>query len=116
MHPGATIGRALFIDHGTGVVIGETSEIGDNVRLYQGVTLGGFRFRKDDAGELLRGYKRHPTIEDDVTIYANASILGPITVGQGTVIGANVILTESVEPGSHVTIEPPRQRVRQRDS
>jgi len=113
IHPAARIGWNFFIDHGTGVVIGETTVIGDNVRLYQGVTLGGFRFRKDEKGELLRGYKRHPTIEDDVIIYANASILGDITVGKGSVIGANVILTESVPPGTRVTIEKPRQRIRQ---
>jgi len=114
IHPGAVIGRSFFIDHGTGVVIGETSEIGNNVRMYQGVTLGGYRFRTDEQGELLRGYKRHPTIEDDVIIYSNASILGPITVGKGAVIGASVILTESVEPGTQVTIEKPKHRIRQR--
>ena len=114
IHPGARIGRRFFIDHGTGVVIGETSQIGDNVRLYQGVTLGGYRFRTDEEGALLRGYRRHPTIEDDVIIYSNASILGPVTVGRGSVIGANVILAESVPPGTQVTIEPPRHRIRQR--
>ncbi|KPK65449.1 MAG: hypothetical protein AMK73_02985 [Planctomycetes bacterium SM23_32] len=115
IHPGARIGHGFFIDHGTGVVIGETSEIGDNVRMYQGVTLGGYRFRTDPEGHLLRGYKRHPTVEDDVIIYSNASILGPVTVGRGSVIGANVILTYSVEPGSTVTIEKPRHRIRQRN-
>jgi len=115
IHPGAEIGRRFFIDHGTGVVIGETSRIGANVRMYQGVTLGGYRFRKADDGSLVRGYRRHPTIEDDVIIYANASILGPITVGQGSVVGANVILTESVPPGTQVTIEKPRQRFRPRE-
>jgi len=114
IHPGARIGRSFFIDHGTGVVIGETTEIGDNVRMYQGVTLGGFRFRKDEKGELERGYKRHPTIEDDVIIYSNASILGPITVGKGSVIGANVQLAESVEPNTQVTIEAPRHRIKRR--
>jgi serine O-acetyltransferase len=114
MHPGAVIGRSFFIDHGTGVVIGETSEIGGNVRMYQGVTLGGYRFKTDEKGELLRGYKRHPTIEDDVILYANASILGPITVGKGSVIGASVILTESVPPGTQVTIEKPRHRIKPR--
>ncbi|MHC5033521.1 MAG: serine O-acetyltransferase EpsC [Planctomycetota bacterium] len=114
IHPGAQIGRDFFIDHGTGVVIGETTEVGDNVRLYQGVTLGGYRFKTDEEGNLLRGYKRHPTIEDDVIIYSNASILGPITVGKGSVIGANVILTHSVEPGTTVTIEKPRHRTHQR--
>jgi serine O-acetyltransferase len=112
IHPAARIGRSFFIDHGTGVVIGETSEIGSNVRMYQGVTLGGYVFRKDEAGNLLRGYKRHPTIEDDVIIYANASILGPVTVGRGAVIGANVFLTHSVDAGARVTIEKPRHRIR----
>ncbi len=115
IHPGAQIGRHFFVDHCTGVVIGETSEIGDNVRMYQGVTLGGFRFKTDESGNLLRGYKRHPTIEDDVIIYSNASILGPITVGKGSVIGANVFLTHSVEPGTQVTIEKPTHRITHRD-
>ena len=111
IHPGAQIGRRFFIDHGTGVVIGETSRIGDDVRMYQGVTLGGYRFKTDEEGDLVRGYKRHPTIEDDVIIYANASILGDITVGAGSVIGANVFLTHSVEPGTRVTIEKPSHRI-----
>ena len=114
IHPGAAIGRNFFIDHGTGVVIGETSEIGDNVRMYQGVTLGGYRFKTDERGDLLRGYKRHPTIEEDVILYANASILGPITVGKGSVIGASVMLTESVPPGTQVTVEKPRHQVKPR--
>ncbi len=114
IHPGARVGRNFFVDHGTGVVIGETSEIGDDVRMYQGVTLGGFRFKTDEEGNLLRGYKRHPTIEDNVIIYSNASILGPITVGEGAIIGANVFLTHSVEPGTKVTIEKPRHRFKQR--
>jgi serine O-acetyltransferase len=114
IHPGAAIGRRFFIDHGTGVVIGETSEIGDNVRMYQGVTLGGYRFKTDEEGNLLRGYKRHPTIQDDVIIYANASILGPITVGAGSVIGANVFLTHSVDAGTRVSIEKPTHRIRRR--
>jgi serine O-acetyltransferase len=112
IHPGATIGRNFFIDHGTGVVIGETTEIGDNVRMYQGVTLGAWSFKTDEHGALLRGYKRHPTIEDDVIIYSNATILGAVTVGRGAVIGANVFLTHSVEAGSRVTIELPRHRIR----
>ena len=112
IHPGAKIGRRFFIDHGTGVVIGETCEIGDNVRLYQGVTLGA---RSPRHGESLRGQKRHPTIEDDVTIYAGASILGGETViGRGSVIGGNVWLMESVPPGSKVIAEPARHLVRQR--
>jgi serine O-acetyltransferase len=112
IHPGAKIGRRFFIDHGTGVVIGETTEIGDDVRLYQGVTLGA---RSPRHGEVLRGTKRHPTIEDDVTIYAGATILGGETViGCGTVIGGNVWVMESVPPGSKVIAEPARQLVRQR--
>ena len=108
IHPGARIGRSLAIDHGTGIVIGETSVIGDRVRLYQGVTLGALSVRKDLARQ-----KRHPTIEDDVVIYANATILGGDTViGAGSVIGGNVWLTHSVPPGSVVThgatIERPR--------
>jgi serine O-acetyltransferase len=112
IHPGARIGRRFFIDHGTGVVIGETTEIGDDVRIYQGVTLGA---RAPRHGESLRGVKRHPTIEDDVTIYAGVTILGGDTViGRGSVIGGNVWLTESVGAGSRVVAEAPRQLVHQR--
>jgi serine O-acetyltransferase len=112
IHPGAGIGRRFFIDHGTGVVIGETTEIGDNVRLYQGVTLGA---RSPRHGETLRGVKRHPTIEDDVTIYAGATILGgDVVIGRGSVIGGNVFLLDSVTEGSRVVAEPPRYLVRQR--
>jgi serine O-acetyltransferase len=112
IHPGARIGRRFFIDHGTGVVIGETTEIGDDVRMYQGVTLGA---RAPRHGESLRGVKRHPTIEDDVTIYAGVTILGGDTViGRGSVIGGNVWLTESVGAGSRVVAEAPRQLVHQR--
>jgi len=114
IHPGAKIGRRFFIDHGTGVVIGETCEIGNDVRLYQGVTLGA---RAPRHGESLRGTKRHPTIEDDVTIYAGATILGGETViGSGSVIGGNVWLMESVPAGSKVIAEPARHLVRQRGS
>jgi serine O-acetyltransferase len=110
IHPGATIGRRFFIDHGTGVVIGETTEIGDNVRIYQGVTLGALTVpRESDEGESLRGKRRHPTIEDDVTIYAQATILGGHTViGERSVIGGNVWLTSSVPPDTRVLIEAPR--------
>ncbi len=112
IHPGSKIGRRFFIDHGTGVVIGETCEIGNDVRLYQGVTLGA---RSPRHGESLRGTKRHPTIEDDVTIYAGATILGGETViGSGSVIGGNVWLMESVPSGSKVIAEPARHLVRQR--
>ena len=102
IHPGAKIGRRFFIDHGTGVVIGETSRIGDNVKIYQGVTLGALSpFDKD--GKPLTGKKRHPDIEDDVIIYANATILGGETViGKGAVIGGNAWIISSVEPGKHV--------------
>jgi serine O-acetyltransferase len=112
IHPGARIGHRFFIDHGTGVVVGETTEIGSGVRLYQGVTLGALSPRR---AESMRGVKRHPTIEDDVTIYAGATILGGKTViGSGSVIGGNVWLTESVPPGSKVVAEPARHLVRQR--
>jgi serine O-acetyltransferase len=112
IHPGAKIGRRFFIDHGTGVVIGETAEIGDGVRLYQGVTLGA---KSPRHGETLRGVKRHPTIEDDVTIYAHATILGgDVVIGRGSVIGGNVFLLESVPEDSKVVGEPPRYLIRQR--
>ena len=110
IHPGARIGRRFFIDHGTGVVVGETCEIGSGVVLYQGVTLGALAPRK---GQILRGIKRHPTLEDDVTIYAGATILGGETViGRGSVIGGNVWLTQSVPPESVVQIEAPRLKLR----
>jgi len=114
IHPGAAIGRSFFIDHGTGVVIGETAVIGDNVKLYQGVTLGALSFPKDNAGQLIKGAKRHPNIEDDVTIYSGATILGDITVGKGAVIGGNVWITESVPPNTKVTIAPPDLSIRAR--
>ncbi len=107
IHPGAKIGRAFFIDHGTGVVIGETAEIGDNVKLYQGVTLGALSFPKDACGMIIKGAKRHPTIKDDVTIYAGATILGAVVIGKGSVIGGNVWLTHSTEPGTRITIAKP---------
>jgi serine O-acetyltransferase len=102
IHPGAAIGRSFFVDHGTGVVIGETAVIGDNVRLYQAVTLGARSFPADDSGSLVKGVPRHPVIEDDVVIYAGATILGRITIGKGSVIGGNVWLTESVPAGSTI--------------
>ncbi|MGQ9604007.1 MAG: serine O-acetyltransferase EpsC [bacterium] len=108
IHPGAKIGKSFFIDHGTGVVIGETTVIGDNVKIYQGVTLGALSFPKDEKGNLLRGIKRHPTIEDNVTIYAGATVLGGDTViGKGATIGGNVWITQSVPPGTKVVIKPP---------
>ncbi|MGZ4995199.1 MAG: serine O-acetyltransferase EpsC [Methylobacter sp.] len=103
IHPGAQIGDSFFIDHGTGVVIGETAVIGRHVRLYQAVTLGAKRFQKDDDGILVKGNARHPIVEDDVVIYAGATILGRITIGRGSTIGGNVWLTHSVPPGSNIT-------------
>jgi serine O-acetyltransferase len=103
IHPGAEIGESFFVNHGTGVVIGETAVIGKNVRLYQAVTLGAIRFPAEENGALKKGIPRHPIIEDNVVIYAGATILGRITVGQGSVIGGNVWLTNSVAPGSNVT-------------
>jgi serine O-acetyltransferase len=104
IHPGAQIGERFFIDHGTGIVIGETTVIGNNVKMYQGVTLGALAPAK---GQSLRGIKRHPTIEDDVTIYAAATILGDITIGRGTVIGGNVWIKESVPAGVVVSVANP---------
>ena len=108
IHPGATIGERFFIDHGTGVVIGETTVIGSNVRLYQGGTLGGLSFDKDANGALVKGLKRHPNIEDNVVIYANATILGgETTIGHDSEIGGNVWIKESVPPYSRVYNKPP---------
>jgi len=103
IHPGAQIGASFFIDHGTGVVIGETAILGERVRLYQAVTLGAKRFPVDESGALVKGTPRHPIVEDDVVIYAGATILGRITVGAGSTIGGNVWLTQSVPPGSNVS-------------
>ncbi|MCC6127386.1 MAG: serine acetyltransferase [Pirellulales bacterium] len=113
IHPGASIGKYFFIDHGTGVVIGETTEIGQWVKIFQGVTLGALSFATDPEGNLVRGKKRHPTIEDRVVIYANATILGGNTViGHGSVVGSSVWLTKSVEPGTTVVLETPKLRIR----
>jgi serine O-acetyltransferase len=103
IHPGAAIGEKFFIDHGTGVVIGETSILGDRVRIYQGVTLGAKSFPLDEKGNPIKGVDRHPVVEDDVVIYAGATILGRITIGKGSSIGGNVWLTHGVPPGSRVT-------------
>jgi serine O-acetyltransferase len=112
IHPGTRVGPGFFIDHGTGVVVGGTAVIGSNVKLYQGVTLGAFSFDKDAAGQLVRHTKRHPTIEDDVVVYAGATILGGDTViGRGSVIGGNVWLTHSVPPGTRVLQDSPRLRI-----
>ena len=109
IHPGAKIGRYFFIDHGTGVVIGETTDIGQWVKLYQGVTLGALSFATDAEGNLVRGTKRHPTIEDHVVIYANATVLGGATVvGHNAVVGSSVWLTSSVAPYTTVILEKPR--------
>lgn len=114
IHPGARIGPGFFIDHGTGVVIGETCDIGRNVKLYQGVTLGALSFPRDASGNIIRGKKRHPTLEDEVVVYANATILGGETVvGHHAVIGSNVWLTESVNPHTTVNMEKPSLRIRQ---
>ena len=113
IHPGAQIGAGFFIDHGTGVVIGETAVIGERVRLYQAVTLGAKRFPTDAEGNLQKGLPRHPVVEDDVVIYAGATILGRVTLGRGAQIGGNVWLTHDVPPGGHVTQADSRQETRQ---
>jgi serine O-acetyltransferase len=111
IHPGATIGAGFFIDHGTGVVIGETAIIGDRVRLYQAVTLGAKSFPKAEDGSLRKGLRRHPIVEDDVVIYAGATVLGRITIGKGTIIGGNIWLTRSTPPGSVVSQAGPIEEV-----
>lgn len=103
IHPAAQIGASFFIDHGTGVVIGETTIIGERVRLYQHVTLGAKRFPADESGNLIKGTPRHPIVEDDVVIYAGATVLGRITIGAGSTIGGNIWLTQSVPPNSNVS-------------
>ncbi len=112
IHPGAHIGKSFFIDHATGVVIGETSHIGSHVKLYQGVTLGAMSHPRDESGRVIRNTKRHPTVQDGVTVYANATVLGGETVlGEKSIIGGGVFLTESVPSGSRVAITPPELRV-----
>jgi serine O-acetyltransferase len=116
IHPGARIGAAFFIDHATGVVIGETTEIGEGVKLYQGVTLGALSFPRDAAGQIIRGRKRHPTVESGSTLYANATVLGGHTVvGADSVIGGSVFLTHSVPARSRVSLKEPELRVATRD-
>jgi len=111
IHPGATIGRGFFIDHGTGVVIGETTVIGNHVKLYQGVTLGALSVAREDEAKMHASKKRHPTLEDNVTVYSGATILGGDTViGEGSVIGGNVWLVESVAPRSRITYDARLQR------
>ena len=113
IHPGATIGEYFFIDHGTGVVVGETCEIGKHVKIYQGVTLGALSFPTDENGQLVRDQKRHPTIEDNVVIYANATILGGRTIiGKDAVVGSSVWLTRSVDSGMTVLLEKPNLRMK----
>ncbi|RYE87383.1 MAG: serine acetyltransferase, partial [Myxococcales bacterium] len=108
IHPGATIGPRFFIDHATGVVIGETSHIGAGVTLYQGVTLGALSHPRDAQGRIVRGTKRHPTVDDNVTVYANATVLGgQTTVGSQSIVGGSVFLTQSVSPGTRVAVKPP---------
>jgi serine O-acetyltransferase len=111
IHPGATIGPGFFIDHGTGVVIGETAVIGRGVKLYQGVTLGALSFRKDEDGNPIKGIKRHPNLEDNVTIYAGATVLGgKTTIGRNSVIGGNCWITSSVPPDTVVMSEQARSK------
>jgi serine O-acetyltransferase len=109
IHPGASIGEEFFVDHGTGVVIGETCVIGSRVRIYQGVTLGAKSFPLDEHGNPMKGVPRHPIVEDDVVIYGGATILGRVTIGKGSVIGGNVWLTRSTAPGSKITQAEVRQ-------
>ncbi len=115
IHPGATIGRSLFIDHGTGVVIGETTVIGNHVKIYQGVTLGSLSFPKDACGSLIRGARRHPTIGDYVTIYANATILGDITIGEHTIVGSSAWIHRDIPSYSFVQNDPPQAIIRERN-
>jgi serine O-acetyltransferase len=109
IHPGARIGKSFFIDHGTGVVIGETCVIGDNVRLFQGVTLGAKRFELDENGKPVKGIPRHPIVEDNVVVYSGATILGRITIGRGAVIGGNVWVDKDVPAGGRVTLRADRE-------
>ncbi len=114
IHPGAEIGESFFIDHGTGVVIGETTVIGNNVKLYQGVTLGALSIPKNGCGLLLKGVKRHPTIKDNVTIYANATILGDVTIGENSTIGSSAWIKDDIPANSRVTIPDPEIKIKQR--
>ena len=117
IHPGAKVGESFFIDHATGVVVGETSDIGNHVKLYQGVTLGALSIARDPNGRVIRGTKRHPTVEDNVTVYANATVLGGETVlGRGSVVGGSVFLTRSIGDGHKVALKAPELRVATPDS
>jgi serine O-acetyltransferase len=113
IHPGADIGKSFFIDHATGIVVGETSQLGEGVKLYQGVTLGALSHPKDERGRVIRGTKRHPTVESGATLYANATVLGGQTVvGEGSIVGGSVFLTRSVPKGARVAMKPPELSVR----
>ncbi len=115
IHPGATIGKSFFIDHATGVVIGETTTIGNNVKIYQGVTLGALSFPKDERGRVIKGHKRHPTLKDNVTVYANATILGGDTViARGVTVGGNTFVTQSVNADSLVAVEAPKLNIKRK--
>jgi serine O-acetyltransferase len=115
IHPGAKIGKNFFIDHGTGVVIGETAEIGDNVKLYQGVTLGALSFPKDEEGNIIKGRKRHPTVGNNVVIYSGATLLGAdAVVGDNVVIGGNVWIISPVASGTKITIARPELRYKKK--
>jgi serine O-acetyltransferase len=115
IHPGAKIGKNFFIDHGTGVVIGETAEIGDNVKIYQGVTLGALSFPKDEKGQIIRGRKRHPTVGNNVVIYSGATLLGAdAVIGDNVVIGGNVWITSHVASGTRITIAPPELKYKKK--
>lgn len=117
IHPGAKIGKNFFIDHGTGVVIGETTEIGDNVKIYQGVTLGALSFPKDEKGRIIRGRKRHPTIGNNVVIYSGATLLGPdAIVGDNVIIGGNVWITTPVKSSTKIAIAKPELQVKKKGS
>ena len=112
IHPGAKLGNNFFIDHGAGVVIGETAIIGKNVKIYQGVTLGALSFPKDEMGNIVKGNKRHPTLEDNVTVYSGATVLGDIVIGHDSVIGGNVWLTDSIAPNTVLTIPKPELKIK----
>jgi serine O-acetyltransferase len=112
IHPGAKIGDSFFIDHGTGVVIGETAILGTGIKIYQGVTLGALSFPKDEKGNIIRNKKRHPTLEDNVTVYSGATVLGDVTLGKGSLIGGNVWLTKTIEPNTIVTMSEPELRIK----
>jgi serine O-acetyltransferase len=112
IHPGAELKKGVFIDHGTGVVIGETAVIGNNVKIYQGVTLGALSFPRDESGEIIRGKRRHPSLEDNVTVYSGATVLGDIVIGEGSVIGGNAWVISDVPAYSQITIRPPEHKIR----